>query len=325
MEPGDAPLAALPGMVVIALMVAAALVLCAKLAPHDRPASVQRPWIFSLGRLRVPALLFAAVMFLLLVAVPLGNLLYKAGVLVTQTDVGRVRSWSPWKCLTIMLHAPWRNAREFGWSLLIGPCAAAGGRRWPRSRWRGWPAAAASALPVLAVTAACLAVPGPVLGLLVIGLLNRPEHALARGALRPFDPGALAGLVDSRLPAATLILWHAFRTIPSGAAGKRRDGRPPGRWAGCGTSSCRCGSPRLPWPGWWHWPWPWAIWRPVFSSLPPGVATIVDAPVRPAALRRRGPGGGDELGPAGAVSPGGRRGDVVVVPMGRGSETRRMV
>ncbi len=144
LEPGDAPLAALPGMVVIALAVAAALLLCVKLAPHDRPPSVQRPWIFSLGRLRTPALLFAAVMALLLVAVPLGNLLYKAGVLVTQTDFGRLRSWSPAKCLTVIWESPWRNRREFGWSLLIAP-ARPPRPCWPPFRWPGLPAAAASA------------------------------------------------------------------------------------------------------------------------------------------------------------------------------------
>ncbi len=215
MEPGDILLAALPGTCVIALLALAALVLCAKLAPRDRPGGLRRPWVFALGRLRAPAVLFVAAMLLLLVGVPLGNLLYKAGVLVTQTDAGRLRTWSPVKCFSIIWHAPWRNRREFGWSLLIGPCAATAAvlaatalAWWAR---RG----GLRALPVLILTAACLAVPGPVLGLMVIVLLNRPGLPWL---VNLYDHSILAPwlvLSIRALPAATLILWHAFRTIPA--------------------------------------------------------------------------------------------------------------
>ncbi len=214
MEPGEAPLAALPGMIVIALLVAAGLVLSAKLAPRDRPASLQRPWVFKLGWFSAPAVLFVAAMLLLLVAVPLGDLLYQAGVIVIQTETGRLRSWSPGKCLAILADAPWRNRREFGWSLLIGPCAAtaavaAGGALAWLARRGGL-----RALGVLALTAACLAVPGPVLGLLVIALLNRPNMPWL---FNLYDHSILAPwlvLTLRAMPAATLILWHAFRTIP---------------------------------------------------------------------------------------------------------------
>jgi iron(III) transport system permease protein len=215
LAPRDALRAALPGMAVIALLVAAGLALCAKLAPRDRPASLQRARVFALGRMRTPAVLFAAVMLLLLVAVPLGNLLYQAGVRVTQTETGWLRSWSLGKCLLVIAEAPWRNRREFGWSLLIGPCAAtaavaaAAALAWWARR------GGLRALAVLALTVACLAVPGPVLGLTVIAVLNRPEwpwlfHLYDHSILAPWLVLSLRAL-----PAATLILWHAFRTIPA--------------------------------------------------------------------------------------------------------------
>ena len=71
------------------------------------------------------------------------------------------------------------------------------------------------ALAVLALTATCLAVPGPVLGLLVIVLLNRPNMPWL---FNLYDHSILAPwlvLTVRAMPAATLILWHAFRTIPA--------------------------------------------------------------------------------------------------------------
>ena len=264
LEPGEAPLAALPGIVVVALLVTAGLVVCAGLARARAAASLRKPWVFTLGRLRWPHDALGRGRDLDPAGRPLGSLLYKAGVMVTQTDAGRLRHWSAWKCLSIIYHAPWRYRREFGWSLLIGTAAAtaAVAMAIPLA-WlarRGGPAVAV----VLAAMAACLAVPGPVLGLAVIGLLNRPGVAWL---LWLYDHSILApwlALLVRGLPAATLILWHAFRTIPPEVLESAAlDGA--GRRRGCGTSSCRCGCGPSPWHGWWPWPWPWAIWLPASS------------------------------------------------------------
>ena len=75
-----------------------------------------------------------------------------------------------------------------------------------RSSWR--------AMPLVAVTAVCLAVPGPVLGLAVIWLLNRPD---CPWLLFLYDRSILApwlALFVRGLPAAALILWHALGTVP---------------------------------------------------------------------------------------------------------------
>jgi iron(III) transport system permease protein len=142
---GRPALGVLPGVVLSALLVAAGLWIAARLAPKDRPPSFRRPWVYQLGRYRVPIAVAAAVVLLLLVGVPLGSLCYKAGVLVTQTDTGRLRVWSPEKFLRIVACSPWQYRREFGWSLGISSLAAAGAvvaAEWRRSAWPGPPGAA---------------------------------------------------------------------------------------------------------------------------------------------------------------------------------------
>lgn len=213
-DPSRAPLALLPGILVTAALLAFAMLLCARLAPHDRPIGVRRRHIFQLRRGRRVIAAMTAAAFALLAAVPLGNLCYKAGVLVTQTDVGRQRSWSIAKCLDIVVASPWRFRREAGWSLGIAALAATAavvvslGLAWIARRGgrRAWPA--------IATTALCLAVPGPLVGVAIIRLLNRPDCAMLtwlydRSILAPMLAMFVAGL-----PLATLILWHAMRTVP---------------------------------------------------------------------------------------------------------------
>ena len=68
---------------------------------------------------------------------------------------------------------------------------------------------------VLLVAAACLAVPGPLLALGVIWLLNRPEFPWL---IRLYDHSILAPwlvLTVRALGPAILIVWYAVRTIPA--------------------------------------------------------------------------------------------------------------
>ena len=213
-QPGEAPLAILPGAVLCAWLVLAGLVLAARLAPGDRPPSLRRGHVFSLGPWRVPLAILLVTLLLFIVGVPLGNLCYKAGVLVTQTDAGRLRSWSAGKCLAVVLCAPIRYQREFGWSLGIGVLAATASVA--AAIPLAWIARAGRlrAAAVLVVTAALLALPGPVVGLAVIHLLNRPEIPLL---VRLYDQSILApwlALSVRGAGPAVLILWHAFRFVP---------------------------------------------------------------------------------------------------------------
>ena len=204
----------LPGMLGTVAVLATGLLLAARRMSHDRPLTLRRELTFPLGRARVPLTLAVVMVLILLAGVPLGNLLYKAGVLVAQTDAGRVRTWSPAKCLGMIAEAPWTARRELGASLLVGGLAATAATgtaivlAWLARRRRG------ARTLVLLLAAVCLATPGPVLGLAVIALLNRPEIP---GLVELYDHSILApwlALTIRSLPAALLVLWHGFRTVP---------------------------------------------------------------------------------------------------------------
>jgi iron(III) transport system permease protein len=213
-QPGDPPLGVMPGVVLTAWLVLAGLALAAKLAPRDRPITAGRRLVFRLARWRMPVTALVAIGLVLVVGVPLASLCYQAGVVVTQVGDVRARSWSLWKCLAMVGESPWLNRREFGWSLAVGLLAATASTA--AAAVLAWTARRGGlrALAVLTLTALCLAVPGPILGLVVIRLLNRPEfpplfYLYDRSILAPWLALTVRGL-----PPATLILWHAWRSLP---------------------------------------------------------------------------------------------------------------
>lgn len=229
-DPEGLPLSMLPGMSLIAGLAAASLLLAMRLAPHGRPLSLRPCRRFALGRWRVPLAVLVGLMLLALIGVPLANLCYKAGVVVLQTEAGRVRSWSAAKCVEIVASSPIRYQTEFTWSILLGVLSATtsvvigAALGWFARRGRGRTAA------LLTLIAVLLAIPGPMVGLAVIRLLNRPELPLLanlydRSVLAPW----LAQTLRTLAP-ATLILWHALRTVPQELLdGASIDGA--GRWS----------------------------------------------------------------------------------------------
>ena len=208
-----APLGVMPGAAIVVWLVVAALLVCQWLAPSDFQAAMRPPRRFQLGPWRVPATLLVTAALLLAVGVPLISLCLKAGIEVKQVDDQRVRVWSAMKLVEIVAASPWKFRREFGWSLAVGVLTAVAALMlavplaW-RARGGGL-----RALPALAVTAVCLAVPGPMVGVGLIWLLNRPDSQLLvflydRTILAP----CAAALVRS-LPVAILAVWHALGTI----------------------------------------------------------------------------------------------------------------
>lgn len=212
--PGEAAWAVLPGVVITGALVLGGLVLAARLAPRDRPSSMRQPFVYRLGRWRAPAGILMALALLLLVGVPLGSLIYKAGVVVTQTDEGRVRVFSTVKCLQIVVQSPVAYRREFGWSMLTASISATAAvvigtaLAWPARR------GGLRAVPALLTTAVFLAVPGPLVGLAVIALMNRPDYPFLLDLYDRSIFAPVAVLTLRGLPLATLILWHAFAAVP---------------------------------------------------------------------------------------------------------------
>ena len=198
-----------------AWIVIVGLVLCASLAPVQRSPVMRSASRLALGRWRLPAVIVTVLLVALLAGVPLTNLCYKAGVLVTQVDAERVRTWSAAKLLRVLVESPGRYGKVLKWSLLISSTAATAAVAiaipiaW--SARRGGARAAAA----LFTAGFLLAVPGPLVGAAVSKLLNRPE---VPGLVFLYDRSIAAPWIAQTLratPLAILVLWHSLRDVSS--------------------------------------------------------------------------------------------------------------
>lgn len=213
-QTAGAVISLLPGILGTLVLLGLSMYCCVRLIRAQRPLNMRWGYVFPLGRWRWPLALAVVIGMLLLAGVPLANLVYKAGVLVVQTDIGRVRTWSAGKCLRVMVQAPWQFRRECQWSLGIGSLAAT--------------AAVLAAIPLawlartlrvlggmaFATALVCLVLPGPLLALAIIGLLNQPAMPWL---LWLYDHSILApwlAMTVRALGPAVLVVWHAVGTIP---------------------------------------------------------------------------------------------------------------
>ncbi len=197
----------------VSSLVAVTLLLLSRLVPPEHFPSHTRRRVFRLGRWRWPIALTCYVVVFVLIGTPPLNVIYKAGLVVEQVDGVRLRHWSPMAFLNIIVSSPRQFGEEHGWTFLIaGLAATASAIIATPLAWlarRGW----MRSVPAIGVAAICLAIPGPMVGLSVIWLLNREQSDLLvwlydRTIFAPW----LAMLVKA-LPIAILILWYALRTI----------------------------------------------------------------------------------------------------------------
>jgi iron(III) transport system permease protein len=212
-EPDQLPLTALPGIAVTAWGVVAALTLVAGLSPVARKPSHAAPLVFPLGTARWPAALAMALLVAVVVGVPLGSLAWKAGVHVSQFADERIRSWSLSKCVAMVAVSSWQHAREYRWSLVIGSLAAtaavaiAAPLSWLARR------GGCRALPALALTAAALAVPGPVVGVVIVGLMDQPGRPWLNWLYDHSIAAVWLAQTWRALPLPLLVLWQAWRSL----------------------------------------------------------------------------------------------------------------
>jgi iron(III) transport system permease protein len=152
----------------------------------------------------------------LVAGVPLANLLYKAGGTVLQTDAGRERSWSAVQAFWRIAVAPREFADDLWLSTWVGAAAATGSvliaipLAWSLRRARRPP------LGRILFLTLCFTIPGPVLGIAVIRLLNQPPGSPLAFLAPLYDSHFATWLVQSirALPLATLVVWSAFSSIP---------------------------------------------------------------------------------------------------------------
>ncbi|HAY80190.1 MAG TPA: hypothetical protein DCY79_10335 [Planctomycetaceae bacterium] len=202
----------LPGIVLVAMLSLGAFALAFLFAAQAPTQSLRAPLQFQLGRWKWPVTGGVWLGLLVIGGVPLGNLIYKAGVVATMHEGARIRHWSLEKFIEIMAATPGRFGEAFGWTLVIGVSAAtlatvlALPLAW-FARKRSWAAA-----PACLIAALLLAIPGPLVGLTVEWVLNRNQPAFLGWLYdTPFAP--VLAVTCRVLPVAILILWFALRTV----------------------------------------------------------------------------------------------------------------
>jgi iron(III) transport system permease protein len=204
----------LPTLGVLAGLVMIAVVLVAGVAPPGVGTMQRGPYRFPLDRWKWPAALATATVVVLLAGVPLANLCYQAGA-VAQVDGGEsARHWSASEFARLVGAVPYRYREEIGWTLLIGALSAALSVSlaaplawWARAgKWRWWLAVVPAAV--------CWALPGPLIGLGVIALLNRGELPVLVWLYDRTVMAPVLAMTIRSLPLCTLMLWYSLRFVP---------------------------------------------------------------------------------------------------------------
>jgi iron(III) transport system permease protein len=210
----DVPLRTLPGMLLIGGLALAALLACGQVSRSRLTSARRRGWRADLGPVAWAVWPVLAVVLITLVVVPIGSLLYQAGMEVTLVGPTRVRHWSPAKAVHMLVTSPVRFGQEYAWSfalaqltsisvILTAIVLAWAGRTWSLIRAVGW-----------CVVLSGLALPGPLVALALGRALNRPNwdwtfYLYDRTLLLPW-----ATLSLRMFPFAYLVVDFMIRRIP---------------------------------------------------------------------------------------------------------------
>lgn len=219
-----AALAVLPGVLGLAAVAFGALWMVSRLVGRRVEVSGRRSLVFSAANWRPLATAILWSLVLVLIGLPVVSLISKAGFVVLHTGEERIRSWSLVACLTQIAKVPSHFGREILATVVVGMGAAtlallvAIVLAW-RARRGG--SAAISALVVIVLG---LAIPGPLVGTMLIHIFNHdlpPAITFADGSHKSwllilYDNTPLVPIVAQAihaLPLTILLLWHSFATL----------------------------------------------------------------------------------------------------------------
>ncbi len=205
------------GTLAIVLLVSAALAAIWIWVPVTDFVSPASDWIWQLGRSRWSVSFVVWLVAAVVVGAPLVGLLGKAGAQVSQSGDEIVHEWSASKAMTLIARSPWEHRRELGWSLTIGAVATiaavtvASLLAWAlrTRRLPVWPTALLLSLG--------FAIPGPLLGVWIIGWLNHPPDSMFAPLTWCYDHTILAPVLAQflrALPVVTLIVSAQFASLP---------------------------------------------------------------------------------------------------------------
>lgn len=153
----------------------------------------------------------------LVVGVPLVALTGKAGMESAGEGETVTRRWSPTKAAALTVTSPYEHRRELGWTCAISGLAALSATAvglclaWSM-RTRLVPSG-----PTALLLAGAFAIPGPLLGLWTIHLLNHPDDSWWAWLTMLYDRTILAPVLVQfarALPLAVLVLSAQLATVP---------------------------------------------------------------------------------------------------------------
>jgi ABC-type Fe3+ transport system permease subunit len=166
-----------------------------------------------LGAWRVAAAALTWCLLLLIMAVPLGNLLYQAGAVVEHADGRVLRYWSARRLVQVIFDSGRLFRAELAWSLSISAVAASAAVLVATPLAWGARRRGVQAAPALTVAAVCLALPGPLVGLGLVWLFSRSDWPVVRWLYdRTILAPVLAVLVRC-LPLAILAIWYSLQSV----------------------------------------------------------------------------------------------------------------
>jgi iron(III) transport system permease protein len=204
----------------LGLVLAAVLAVFGLVVAHQRVTEVtdapsRRQWRWRLGRWRWPAAAVLWTILILVAGLPLGNLVYKAGIQVTMSETGRIRHWSAAAFWERASAAPGEHADDLWLTIAVGSAAASAAVLLGLPL--AWSLRLARRVPLLRLggLAVCLTLPGPLLGLNVIRILNRPPDSPLAFLAPLYDTYFSPWFVQTMraLPLVTLILWAALASV----------------------------------------------------------------------------------------------------------------
>lgn len=183
---------------------------------------------FNLASCRWPIFIAVTLLLGFLILTPIGSLVYRAGLTLERSGDSVVRHWSAVQTASVVVRSLGESRQEFGWTLrLAGWCTA-----WavllaiPVAWWcrRGGGIARAT----LSASAVVWAIPGPIVALFVIWLMNwrvdsppGDRSLLEQGMAfvgRLYDETLVApalALTLRTMPLAIWIIWAGFRAVPT--------------------------------------------------------------------------------------------------------------
>ncbi len=178
----------------------------------------ERTWRWQLGGAKWLAAAAPALVLGLVAVLPLASLVYKAGLGTAATADGWERVWSFDKLQSELTAAVGLHARELEQTMWLGLSVATAAVVLGTSI--GWRLRLSRRLPMvtLAGLAFAISVPGPLLGLCVIELLNHPTDSWLSFLTRAYDDTLLAPWMVQTArftPAAALVMAAGFARVSS--------------------------------------------------------------------------------------------------------------